>query len=257
MHISKRQNKILKAIIREYVETALPVSSKRLVRKCHFNISPATIRHEMVTLEKKGLILQPHTSAGRIPTDKGYRYFIDHLMRDRNLSHGEQKKLALELLKTKAVNTKLLRQVVKLLAKATGSVALTSVLDEDLVFDSGLSRLLHEPEFARPELVSEMAQMVDLLDEHIQDLGGSRDKNLKVYIGGENPFCDAQGCALMVSRFKLPSGEKGVIALIGPKRMHYARNMSILDYVTKFLGGAAVSGMFVIEFGDQILELFT
>ena len=255
--VSDRQNKILKAIIREYVETALPVSSERIVKKFHFDISTATMRSEMVALEKKGLILQPHTSAGRTPTDKGYRYFIDYLMQDRNLSRKEQKKLTLELLKTRAANAKLFHHLTKLLAKLTGNVALTSILGEDLVFDSGLSRLLNEPEFARPESVSEMAQMVDLLDENIKILVRSEDQDLEVYIGGENPFCEAQECALMVSHFELPSGEKGIIALIGPKRMHYARNISILDYVTKFLGGATVSGIFMVGFGDQILELFS
>jgi len=251
MKITKRQNRILKAIIREYIATARAVSSERLVRRCGFKVSPATIRSEMVALEKEGLIEHLHTSAGRIPTDKGYRYFVDYLMRERSLSKAEQKKLTLELLKTKAAHNKLLRRITQLLSELTGGVALASILDEGIFFDSGLRQLLEEPEFAEKEPVYEMAQIMDSIDEHIKDLV-EKNRNLEVYIGEENPLCDVQECATIVSRFHLPSGEKGIIALIGPKRMHYARNMSVLDYLSKFLNGSL--GAFMLIGGSDILS---
>lgn len=252
MQITKRQNKILKAIIREYVKTALPVSSGCLASKNNFNLSAATIRNEMAVLEEQGLIEQPHTSSGRVPTDQGYRYFVDYLLSEKDLSRNEQRKLALELLKAKAGYNKLLRRMTKILSRLTGGVALTSVQDDEWVFDYGLSRLLREPEFNEKDSVSEMVEMVDLLDEHADELVAERGQELEIYIGRENPLASSRNCSLMVSRFCLPSGERGVIALLGPKRMHYARNMSILDYMIKLLGGATLGGFFVVNCSEQI-----
>lgn len=252
--ISSRQAKILKAIIREYVKTALPVSSGRLTGKDYFNLSPATIRNEMAVLEEQGLIEQPHTSAGRVPTDKGYRYFVDYLLAEKSLSRDEQRKLALELLKTKAGYNKLLRRMTKILSRLTGGVALTSVQDDEWVFDYGLSRLLREPEFNERSSVSEMAEMVDLLDEHANELVAAKGQELEIYIGRENPLATSRSCSLMISRFCLPSGERGVIALLGPKRMHYGRNMSILDYMIKLLGGATLGGFFLVDCSEQIFK---
>ena len=252
MKISPRQNKILKAIIREYVKTALPVSSSRLAGKDNFNLSPATIRNEMAVLEARGLIKQPHTSSGRVPTDQGYRYFVDYLLSEKSLSREEQKKLALELLKTKAGHNKLLRRMTKILSRLTGGIALTSVQDDEWVFDYGLSRLLREPEFDEKASVSEMVEMVDLLDEHANELVNERGQELEIYIGRENPLSASRNCSLMVSRFSLPSGERGVIAILGPKRMRYGRNMSILDYMIKLLGGATLGGFFLVDCGGQL-----
>ena len=84
--MESRQELILGSVVREYVDSAIPVSSSSLVEKYDFNLSPATIRAEMMELENEGYLYQPHTSAGRIPTDKGFRYFVDVLMEDKELS---------------------------------------------------------------------------------------------------------------------------------------------------------------------------
>ena len=82
--LDKRKRKILQAIVEEYIDTAEPVSSGNLVKD--LECSSATIRNEMAELEKIGYIEKPHTSAGRIPSQKGYRYYVDELVRDDNLS---------------------------------------------------------------------------------------------------------------------------------------------------------------------------
>ena len=96
--MNQRQEKILECVIEEYTSTALPIGSKILVEKYKIKASPATIRNEMAELEEEGYLYQPHISAGRIPTDKGYRYFVEELMKDRELSKREQIKLQEELL---------------------------------------------------------------------------------------------------------------------------------------------------------------
>ena len=101
--LTERQKKILSAVVKEYTETAIPAGSRVIVNKYSFNLSPATIRNEMVELDRQGYLYQPHVSAGRIPTDKGYRYFVDAIMEDRELTLEEQKKLQKELLKLKGL----------------------------------------------------------------------------------------------------------------------------------------------------------
>ncbi|HLZ80682.1 MAG TPA: heat-inducible transcriptional repressor HrcA [Ktedonobacteraceae bacterium] len=89
--LSERKQQILRALVEEYIHTATPVASETLVRKYKLNFSSATVRHELAGLEEAMLIYQPHTSAGRVPTDLGYRYFVEHLMRESALSLNEQR----------------------------------------------------------------------------------------------------------------------------------------------------------------------
>jgi len=89
--LSQRKQQILRALVEEYIHSATPVASETLVRKYQFNFSSATVRHELAGLEEAMLIHQPHTSAGRVPTDLGYRYFVEHLMRESTLSLDEQR----------------------------------------------------------------------------------------------------------------------------------------------------------------------
>jgi heat-inducible transcriptional repressor len=89
--LSQRKQQILRALVQEYIQTALPVASETLVRKYGLRFSSATVRHELAGLEEAGLIYQPHTSAGRVPTDLGYRYFVEHLVEESTLSLDEQR----------------------------------------------------------------------------------------------------------------------------------------------------------------------
>ena len=89
--LSPRKQQILRALVEEYIHTAIPVASEALVRKYGLRFSSATVRHEFAGLEEAQLIHQPHTSAGRVPTDLGYRYFVEHLMQESALSLDEQR----------------------------------------------------------------------------------------------------------------------------------------------------------------------
>ena len=84
--LSQRKQQILRALVEEYIYTVTPVASETLVRKYRLTFSSATVRHELAGLEEAGLIYQPHTSAGRVPTDLGYRYFVEHLMQESILA---------------------------------------------------------------------------------------------------------------------------------------------------------------------------
>ena len=96
LELDERKTKILNAIIRNYLETGEPVGSRTISKYTDLNLSSATIRNEMADLEELGYILQPHTSAGRIPSDKGYRFYVDQLMEEKEREITETNKLLIE-----------------------------------------------------------------------------------------------------------------------------------------------------------------
>ena len=115
-HLDERKTKILKAIIQTYLETGEPVGSRTISKYTDLNLSSATIRNEMSDLEELGYIVQPHTSAGRIPSDKGYRFYVDNLMEEKDREVSEMKDFVIE--RTEKME-QVLKQVVKLLATNT------------------------------------------------------------------------------------------------------------------------------------------
>ncbi len=121
--LSERQIKILKVIIRTYMETGEPVGSRTISKASDLNLSSATIRNEMSDLEEMGYILQPHTSAGRIPSDKGYRFYVDHLMMEKDQEVTEMKEFVIE--KTEKME-QVLKTIAKLLAANTNYATIVS-----------------------------------------------------------------------------------------------------------------------------------
>ncbi len=123
MELDERKMKILKAVVRNYLETGEPVGSRTISKYTDLNLSSATIRNEMADLEELGYILQPHTSAGRIPSDKGYRLYVDHMMAEKEKEVQEIKEM---LLKKEEKMDQLLKQTARLLANDTNYAALVS-----------------------------------------------------------------------------------------------------------------------------------
>ena len=236
--MQERQEIILGSIIREYVDSAIPVGSSLLVEKYDFDLSPATIRAEMMELENEGYLYQPYTSAGRIPTDKGFRYFVDVLMQEKELTKKEQNSLQVELLKLKAQNKMLARTTAKLLSAMSGNLAVSGVIDSDDFYKSGIQKLLSQPEFGDLDSVSKMAEVIDYLDESMEELSQElkNKSEVEIYIGKESPIYNTNECSMVVSKYNMKNGEEGLLAIIGPKRMKYSRNVSLIDYLKKLLG---------------------
>lgn len=125
MQLSDRKWKIFNAIIKTYLETGEPVGSRTISKYADLNISSATIRNEMADLEEMGLIIQPHTSAGRIPSDKGYRLYVDYLMEEKEQEVRQQQEMLIQ--KQDKMET-LLKQVVRVLANNTNYATMISAL---------------------------------------------------------------------------------------------------------------------------------
>ncbi|OGE82721.1 MAG: hypothetical protein A3B10_01690 [Candidatus Doudnabacteria bacterium RIFCSPLOWO2_01_FULL_44_21] len=242
-----RQQKILAAIVKDYSETANPVGSKELVEKYHFKESSATIRNDMAVLEKAGFIFQPHKSAGRIPTDRGYRFFVNELMRRFELSERERKLLRHELSKLQLQHEQLGRSISNLLAQVSGSAAFALLPNESSA--TGLSHIIGDPEFADSKTMKQVAELLENIDD-IKKTVNSKQKTeitAEAIIGGESPIPVPKNLSLVVSNVRLRDGKKGVIGIIGPKRMAYAKNLSIINYLAKLISGPVLI-IIVIQF---------
>ncbi|HWJ03297.1 MAG TPA: heat-inducible transcriptional repressor HrcA [Verrucomicrobiae bacterium] len=334
MEMDERKRKVLQAIVLDYIATAEPVGSRTIARKFDLGVSSATIRNEMADLEDMGLIEQPHTSAGRIPSNSGYRYYVDCLMQKTSLS--EKEKTVIEDIifqKIKKIQglvhetSRLLSQVTNLTsmvltnqqgggvfhqvhllpyqpAKALmvvvkdGGAVENHIIDvaegttqEDLLRVSNLLNhrlkgLTHEHIKTKVlgELYSELARQKDLismamevlkpiLDSNDEDglvLGGtinmlnqpefkdveklktvlkvleegqvlrkvlSREtgQGLTVRIGGENKLEEMQDCSIITAAYKLDGQTLGVIGVLGPTRMDYAKICSVVEFMTQNL----------------------
>lgn len=237
--MDERLKKILAAVVEEYTNTAIPVGSKVLFEKYKLGVSSATIRNATAKLEKLGYLHQPHTSAGRIPSDKGYRFFVEEIMGEQDLTVKDQKKLQAEILKLKAQNQRLSRTTAKLLSSLSGSLAISGAEKE--YFDFGISELLDNPEFKEIDEFCRVAEALDYIDENIEAiLKKVKDGETKIFIGKENPIKGISNCSMVVSPYKTKSGERRILAIVGPKRMKYAKNKSLLDYFKKIISGSVV-----------------
>lgn len=239
--LNSRQDQILASIIREYTITAIPVSSSLLVKKYHSDLSSATVRNEMAFLEEDGFLLKPHTSAGRIPSDKGYRYFVDNLLDFEKLSKTDQKRLQVEMLKQKAQNVRLSRTLAKMLSTSSQCLALSGLVEEGEYYDFGMHTLMEDPEFQALDDISKISASLDLIDERVEKLlENIEEGETKIFIGKENPLKEIQNCSMIISPYKIETGETAIVALIGPKRMQYGRNKTLIDFVKRLIGPSVI-----------------
>jgi transcriptional regulator of heat shock response len=232
MKLTPRQEKILDIIVKEYVDSAQPVSSQLLERKHNLDISPATIRTEMQKLTDKGFLLQPHTSAGRVPTDKGYRFFVNNLL---SKEKGDKKELVVSdwLGKEKEDTFRFIQNLTKHLAEETRALALNYIEDENVFWKEGWEEVLREPEFEERNNIIDFTRLLENFEEHIEDK--KKEHGLSVYIGGENSYAKAKNFTVISSSYHLPNGERGVISIIGPKRMAYDKNIGLISSLMKLL----------------------
>lgn len=224
--MTERQIAILSAIIEQYAEVASPVGSITLARL--FGVSSATIRSEMARLEDMGMIMHPHTSAGRIPTDRGYRFYVNALNEAEagapmQLDRGAR---AIEA----RVNThkdqadRAIRGAVDSLVDLTQNLGLATIGDE--LYLSGMGHLFSHPEFMQGNHVQSVARLLDNLEPWLRE--AAPNEPLNVFIGSENPIGKASGATLIVSRFRSPYSDKSYIGVLGPTRQSYGRVMRLV-----------------------------
>ncbi|MBI5754009.1 DeoR family transcriptional regulator [Candidatus Peregrinibacteria bacterium] len=233
----ERKKQILKAIINHFVETAEPVGSNTILVSYQFHVSPATIRNDMMTLEEEGYIYQPHTSAGRIPTDKGYRLFVDEMADYKKARQEAIKALSTirEKYRIEKVREKLY-DAVSLLARATNSVSFATTPDNPHTFFLGMSNVLRQPEFSQNSVnASEVMEVLERGDNFVKTLASlDVTENVRTFIGEENILPQIQSCSIVVSKYH-DDGYTGYLGVLGPKRMNYAYNIVMVEEIKKLL----------------------
>lgn len=224
--MTERQAAILKAIIEQYAEIAAPVGSVMLARL--FSVSSATIRSEMARLEEMGLIKAPHTSAGRIPTDKGYRVYVNGIT-DASLSDLPQLDRGARAIEARVQShssraDRAIRGAVDSLVELTHNLGLATIGDE--LYMNGISNLFSQPEFLRGDHVQEVARLLDNLEPWLRE--AAPNEPINVYIGAENPIGKTSGASLIISKFRSPFSNNSYIGVLGPTRQDYARTMRLV-----------------------------
>lgn len=236
--MTDRQIAILVAIIEQHAEVASPVGSVTLAKL--FGVSSATIRSEMAKLEELGLISQPHTSAGRIPTDAGYRFYVNQLTEreeQRRLGDGsDQMREPVIDRSARAIDSRVqthldradraIRSAVDSLVELTHNMGLATIGDE--LYISGMSNLFSHPEFADGMNVQSVARLIDNLEPWLRE--AAPNEPLNVYIGAENPIGKSSGATLIISRFCSPYSNNSYIGVLGPTRQDYARTMRLVRH---------------------------
>jgi len=235
--MQERKKNILKAIIQEYLKSAEPIGSKSLMMAYNFEVSPATIRLDMANLEKEGFLIQPHTSAGRIPTDKAYRMFVDDLVDIQKVKNQHAKVLA--EIKKQFESKKIKREIydaISILAANTPNIAFAT-LPDSRTFYLGVYKILKSPEYLKDPMqasqVMETFEQDDKFLSFLEKLDTPFDKT-EILIGKENLLQEIQSCSIIVKRYKALN-YTGFIGILGPTRMNYGLNSIILDQICEFL----------------------
>ena len=231
--MTDRQAQILAAIIEQYAEIAAPVGSVMMAKL--FNVSSATIRSEMAKLEELGLIMQPHTSAGRIPTDQGYRFYVNQitLASENQPLQLDRSARAIEA----RVNThgdhadRAIRSAVDSLVELTHNLGLATIGDQ--LYLNGIGNLFSQPEFLQGNHTQAVARLLDNLEPWLRE--AAPNEPLNVYIGSENPIGKTSGASLIISRFRSPYSDHSYIGVLGPTRQSYGKVMRLVRHAGAML----------------------
>ena len=233
-----RRLEILRAIVDEYVETQEPVGSKAIAGKRALGISPATIRNEMAVLEEEGFIAQPHTSAGRIPTDRGYRLFVDKLSTVKPLSTAERRAIETFLEGAHDLDD-VVKRSAKLLAEITKQVAVVKYPNigdshgRELMAISGTANLARSGE----DLGATLSPILEALEEQVVLLRLLSDAHPTVHvtIGSEQEDTSLQTTSLVTVGYGADPS-LGSLGVLGPTRMDYAGSISAVSAVARYVG---------------------
>jgi len=222
--MNTRQEHILKLVVDEYIRTAEPVGSKFLAQRRGLDVSPATIRNDMVELEALGFLAQPHTSAGRVPTEKAFVYYLQHFVEPTSAPVADkQLRCAVEECED---DDRKMRTLAKTLTDLSGEMAIVAY-GGNRSYYTGVANLFQKPEFANLEIVQQLSAMVDRFDEVVEDIFDAVSQEPQVMIGSENPFGEHMSSILV--KYSLPGGHVGIIGIVGPMRMDYGRNIRLVE----------------------------
>jgi len=234
MDLTERQKSLLRAIIEKYIETAEPIGSETLEKEAGLGVSPATIRNEMVKLTSLGYLRQPFTSAGRIPTSTGMKFYVDQLMEEKALSLKDEVAIKEEFAQPTQRYDKLLRHTARILADQTHSLAIATD-DEGDIYAAGMANILDMPEFYDIDITKTVLSMLDKT-EMLNQIFGQLDPQdqIKILFGDELGMPYLEPCGFVITRYRMPE-HTGVLGIVGPCRLDYPIVIPTLRYFAQLL----------------------
>src|SRR3990172_450386 len=197
-----RHQQLLERVVREYIKSAEPVSSGLLVNKYKFKVSSATVRNDLVELEEAGYLRQPHTSAGRVPTESAYRYYLDHCFKQAKINHHAAEILLAIVSQTSPVSVPMIKEIAKALAAFTRQSAIVAFSPTD-VYCTGFSYLFSQPEFTRPEMVYDFSAILDQIEQGVDKIFSDIKEQASIFLGETNPF--NRQCGAVMVKYVTPT----------------------------------------------------
>ena len=227
--LTDRQQKILKLIVDNYITNAQAISSDALVEA--LAVSSATIRNDMHDMTMNGFLVQPHTSAGRVPSEKGWQYYVENFMNtDHKLSKKEYTDLESIVVADEDVREKS-KQIAKLLSSLASNAVMVAYKPRDMYY-TGLTNLFSQPEFNELQSVVHISQVIDHLDDVMMTIFDSI-QDVGVAVGQENPF--SPECSVVIGSIDSEKNGKWIMGILGPMRMNYDYYFALLRTVRELL----------------------
>lgn len=231
MHnLTQRQIEILKSIIEEYIETASAVGSETIEKKHNLSASPATIRNEMVKLSEYGYLKKPHSSAGRIPTSRGLKFYVNELMKEKELSTVEEVALKEKVWDYRDRMQRFMKEITKILADKTSSLAIATTQD-GFIYSSGFANILDKPEFYDIDVTRTLLKTLDEYDcfKSIFD-AASNEEEIHILIGDDLGSALHGPYGFVYATYETPMHLSGSVGVIGPARLNYTSIVPMVRY---------------------------
>lgn len=218
--MDSRQSELLRTLVKEYISRGEPISSGFLTQEYpHWGLCAATIRNGLLALTREGFLEQPHTSAGRVPSETGYRFFVDHFL--GQLDINERERHMLETLEN-------IPQLSEFLARESGSLVLGCKNPQE-VYEAGLMHLLEEPEFSDREFLVDFIRHAEDLRQRFDTLMRLANGSPHLYIGQEGrDFMDDTRFSFLITSLR---GE-GVAVFFSSTRMNYSKSLALANYLS-------------------------
>jgi len=230
--MNDRQKEILAFVINEYIKSAQPVGSALLSEKADFGLSGATYRNELSALETEGYLIQPHTSAGRVPTEKAYQMYVEAYLNRYKFTDRPDRSLKLQV-RDEISSNEQLKEVARQLVEKSHETVIVA-FDKESLYYTGLSNLFAKPEFADQNQVVSLSNAMDHLDTLIGKMF-DQVQDLEVLIGSNNPF--GNQCSTVIGKYHTKDGKEAMFAVLGPMRMDYEKNIGLVQNVRLLLEG--------------------
>ena len=226
--IDERKIELMTRLVDEYISSAHPVGSLLLVERYRLTWSTATIRNEMALLEEAGYMFQPYTSAGRVPTDQGYRLYIEHLKPSR-LTPKLTETLEHLFRSLHTIHPTELKKCAHGLSQISGEIAF--VASDEGVACSGIAHLASKPEFHDHGFMQDMGLIIDNIEKVVEKLALHLGTSPTLFIGDQRFFSSSCSAVVVSIPFKKT---RIIVGLVGPLRMNYAKNIALLTHLHSF-----------------------